>query len=372
MTAYLKAIPTFEVQVATRWTLEGDNPHSGDSTRKLIVQHPRSFRLTVDAESDREPSLVCASDGRTVTRLYQKGDLVIYSKNEGGLEQLLEDALTDSSLKGTGLDIVVRPDAHQYLMSSISDVKDLGIEDLDGRQTHRFSTAWFGGSQVDFWVATDREPVLLRWKRTQKLKIGEIERQFAIDNQLTWKLDASFSADQGEIEMPSGAIEVVDLQSYLLKGSTDQLLGRPVPKLSLKLVDGSSLDLAQHRGKHVVMLFFFATWAAPSTEDMPELLARVKEHEGRGVVFYAVNVGESAEKVRAFLKSRDFTNPVVLDSERRAARAFRITSLPVTVLLGKDGTVQAAHVGLSPEERSLIRQDLLDLIQGKTLVAEDR
>lgn len=45
-----------------------------------------------------------------------------------------------------------------------------------------------------------------------------------------------------------------------------------------------------------------------------------------------------------------------------------MTSLPVTVLIAKDGTLQAAHVGTTPEVRTLIRRDLQQLVEGKPVV----
>ena len=103
---------------------------------------------------------------------------------------------------------------------------------------------------------------------------------------------------------------------------------------------------------------------------MPAILSFVEEYENRGVVFYAMDVGEDAEAVRAFVEKQKYTHPVVLDPKQQATAAYRITSLPVTVLIGKDGSVQAAHVGTSAEERALIRADIEKLVAGKPLVTD--
>ena len=76
--------------------------------------------------------------------------------------------------------------------------------------------------------------------------------------------------------------------------------------------------------------------------------------------------------MRAFVEKQKYTHPVVLDPEQRATAAYRITSLPVTVLIGKNGTVQSVHVGTSQEERALIRADMEELVAGNPLVQDQQ
>jgi hypothetical protein len=59
---------------------------------------------------------------------------------------------------------------------------------------------------------------------------------------------------------------------------------------------------------------------------------------------------------------------VVTDPDQTTATAYRVTSLPVTVLIGKDGTLQSVHVGFSTDDRASIRQDMEQLVAGKPLV----
>lgn len=369
MAAFLKTQPAFQVEASSQWRLEGEQPRAGGSTYRLIVQHPQACRLEVRSTDGGKASLVCASDGKTLTRLYTDGRLAVFSRQDGGLEQLINDAMTESSLKGSGLDLIARPDIDSHVMAAVSEVKYAGEEDLNGRKAHHFSAAWAGGSVVDFWIAADPQPVLLRAKRAQQISNdGGPTRKLEVENNLAWKLDADFSKEQWALEIPAGASEAADVQLYLLKGGTDQLVGQPAPTVALKNLDGTNWDLAKHRGQQVVVIFFWTTWATPSTQDKPDLAAFLKQYENRGVVFYAVDIGETPEKVRAFVEREKYTHPVVLDPQQDGAAAYRVTSVPAAVLIGKDGTLQAVHVGMSPEARELIRQDLEQLVAGKTLV----
>ncbi len=360
--------PTLQVEAITQWTLAGDLSRGGVTHCRLSVRQPGQFRLEVFPDDAPKVSLLCASDGKQLTRLYQSGRLAIYSRAEGGLAQVLDDALTDSCVKGTGLSVILRPDAQTYLMSTVSDVKDCGREEVQGQAADHFSAAWFGGSHLDFWIAAGDSPVLLRWKRVQKVDLGGRPHELEMDGQLHWNLQAEVAEGQTAVQTPPGAVEVKDLQTYLLKGGTDALLGQLAPRAPAKLLDGADWDLAKHRGEHVVVLFFFATWAVPSTQDMPTVLAFISEYAERGVVFYAIDVGEKREPVKAFLDSIQYAHSVVLDPEQKVAEVYRVTSLPVTVLIAKDGTLQATHVGTTPEVRTLIRRDLQQLVEGKPLV----
>ena len=80
MSAYLNAMPTFEVHSESRWTLDGENRQVGGSECEIKVRHPNSFHMRVGSESVEDVSLECASDGETITRLYRSADLNIFSK----------------------------------------------------------------------------------------------------------------------------------------------------------------------------------------------------------------------------------------------------------------------------------------------------
>lgn len=162
LSAWLKEAPAFGVETTTRWSLDGVQPRSGVTRCRLAARHAQAFRLEVTADAEQKSTLVCASDGKQLTRLYRSGRLAVFSRHEGGLAQVLEDALTDGSLKGTGLNVNLRPDVHAYLMASVAEVKDCGREQVQGKPADHFAAAWFGGSRIDFWIAAGNAPVVLR------------------------------------------------------------------------------------------------------------------------------------------------------------------------------------------------------------------
>ena len=49
---------------------------------------------------------------------------------------------------------------------------------------------------------------------------------------------------------------------------------------------------------------------------------------------------------------------------------YGVQGIPQTVLIGKDGTVQAVHVGFMPEMKQKLRDELDALLAGKNLAKE--
>jgi thiol-disulfide isomerase/thioredoxin len=146
------------------------------------------------------------------------------------------------------------------------------------------------------------------------------------------------------------------------------LLGKKAPSLKLDLLQGGILDLAQHQGTDVVVLDFFATWCPPCRKGLP-ILARVAEsYKGKGVAVYAVNMGEDPDTVKAFVAKTSLTLPVAMDARHEGAVGYEVSTIPQTVIVGKDGVVQEVHIGLGMGMERSLHKSLDTLLAGKRLV----
>ena len=139
-----------------------------------------------------------------------------------------------------------------------------------------------------------------------------------------------------------------------------QLTGEPAPDVTLTLLDGGSLRLADLRGD-VVVLNFWASWCAPCREEMPELQTFWEEAQRNGEKTTIVGVGvrtDVDQDARDFVEAGGFTYPIGRDTDTDQPgigpieAAFGVPSAyPSTVLIGPDGTVGGFHLGPLTTER---------------------
>lgn len=123
--------------------------------------------------------------------------------------------------------------------------------------------------------------------------------------------------------------------------------GAPADRASLRDLDGNPRDIAEWRGK-VLVLNFWATWCAPCREEMPEFTRLQTELGGKGIQFVGVAIDES-EAVQDFLKETPVNYPILLGDERAVVWAEslgnRLNVLPFSAVLNRDGQLVDAHIG---------------------------
>ena len=122
------------------------------------------------------------------------------------------------------------------------------------------------------------------------------------------------------------------------------------PALKVDTIDGSSFDLAEHRGQWVVVNFW-ATWCAPCLKEMPELSALDAMREHVQVIGLAYEEIE-ADDMRAFLQKHPVVYPIaIIDTFDPPADFDTPPGLPMTYLIGPEGQVVEKILGPVTAER---------------------
>jgi len=116
---------------------------------------------------------------------------------------------------------------------------------------------------------------------------------------------------------------------------------------TLSGLDGEKLSLAALRGK-VLVLDFWATWCGPCRVQHP-LYQQVKRRfkDRPEVVFLSINTDEDRDGVPGFLEDNGWDKRVYFDDG--LAALLRVSSIPTTILIGKQGQIASRMNGFIPE-----------------------
>jgi thiol-disulfide isomerase/thioredoxin len=134
--------------------------------------------------------------------------------------------------------------------------------------------------------------------------------------------------------------------------------GGPTPQLAATDLSGRSVDLKALRGR-VVVVNFWATWCDPCKQEMPSLQRLRDRLSGRPLEVLTVNYGEFRDKIAPFVERQGLTLPVLLDTQKDAAKDWKVGGLPMTFVIDAQGRVRYSVYG----ERDWSDEDTVKLVE---------
>ncbi len=151
---------------------------------------------------------------------------------------------------------------------------------------------------------------------------------------------AGESDGTGVVARPGGASD----------GPVGPRAGNLAPDFLLTTLDGGQLRLSDLAGRPV-FLNFWASWCGPCRLEMPEIVAESQRRSDSDFAIIGVNVQENANLARGFVEEFGIDFATVLDMRGQVAVAYRVTGLPSSVFIDRNGVIRGVFFGpLSPDE----------------------
>jgi len=140
-------------------------------------------------------------------------------------------------------------------------------------------------------------------------------------------------------------------------GETGVSVGDYPPSFTLPDLDGNDVSLSDFEGK-VVVLDLWATWCPPCREEIPFLIELHNEFGDQGLAIVGVGLDQGgASDLAPFVRQNGIDYTIVVGN-RSISEAYRVSGIPTTFILGRDGRIAAKHVGFANELRPEMRSEI--------------
>jgi thiol-disulfide isomerase/thioredoxin len=131
----------------------------------------------------------------------------------------------------------------------------------------------------------------------------------------------------------------------LMAGASGHATTAQTSSLHVTTIEGKSFDLAEHRGKWVV-INWWATWCVPCIRELPEISAFVAAHEDEVVAIGLAFDDSDRADIVEFLKKRPVGFPVAqVDPLDPPTNFDPPLGLPNTLVIAPDGKRAKSFLG---------------------------
>lgn len=136
-------------------------------------------------------------------------------------------------------------------------------------------------------------------------------------------------------------------------------VGEEAPDWTLKSGSNQNISSRDLKGK-IILLDFWASWCSPCWKIMPVIDEIKAEYSGKGVEVFGVNVWENPNlDINEYLVRKELNHyEVLFDVDASIAKSFKIASLPLIVIIGRDGKILYHNNGVDREFAVNIRKIL--------------
>jgi len=355
---YVQQLPGFSVAVTS--IIHIDNSPLRQKTRdvfSLTMRRPNRLAL-VHKKGTMGPSIIC--DGVKISTYHPQLNQYVLKPAPSKFDDIFgrgseAGAIIQQTIPL--LDVLLSNNPYELFFKDIQNSQYLGTETVNEANCHHLK---YTKDTLDWhlWVEMGKKPLLrkIAAEIVQKSLRAKFEWEFR-----NWVVDNPAGPEPFKFEPPPGARAV-------LKFGEHKLAGQPAPNFKAILVDGGQMELAQHKGKHIVILDFWAVRCPPCRAALPVISKIAQDYKTKGVVLYAINEEDGPDKIRRFLKSIGVEAKAATPQRgfgASPAQLYEVEGIPQTVIIGKKGMIQSIHIGYHEGTGGQLIEELETLLAGK-------
>lgn len=340
---------------------------SGKNTRDMVInsRFGPDGQLSIEAPD----SLVVAKDGFLNVINYDIYDRYLRVQLSGTVSDEFDSTYRDRFM--AGFEVLMREGQplpiwlEALMMRSIGSPSISGLEELvddKGRTINRISV--HGGMGTGF---IDYEPETKKIVHASS-RMYPLEGVEGFDWTMNLNINSTYLPELPEpiVFDPGKRLGVSSLKEVNPVTRNELVVGKPVPFLTAKTLEGSDVTLSDLKGK-IVVLDFWATWCAPCKRGLPKLNEIYSEAGANkdDVVVYAVSIMESPakaedkiEKVNEYWKKQDFSVPTLVCTDDKIPKKWGITSIPKIVIIDREGNVVESINGYHEDLKKRIQSKI--------------
>jgi thiol-disulfide isomerase/thioredoxin len=137
--------------------------------------------------------------------------------------------------------------------------------------------------------------------------------------------------------------------------------GKEAPEFVLRTLDGQNLRLSEFRGE-VVMINFWASWCGACRQAMPALNGLDEKYRRAGLVLLSINIDDETHRAEQMALGLKIRFPVLRDEQKAVSRLYQADTMPLTVLIDREGMVRYSHVGYNLGDEHKYQTELRTLL----------
>ncbi len=120
---------------------------------------------------------------------------------------------------------------------------------------------------------------------------------------------------------------------------SNQNINKTAPDFTLQTTQGKEVNMTQFRGGKKAIVFFWATWCPHCRVALKDLNMNLAQIEAKGIKVIPVDLGETLEEVRAYIKNNKIGIDIFLDKESSLAEPYNLVGVPTLYFVNEAGKI---------------------------------